>query len=127
MRTCESGRLPLTASMRATLTLNLLIDSCCRPSTGPPERLARGLMDIFAAGSQARSSRPWCGVVVLVFVQEAGDLPLHGARLQQVPDRAGAVEQLLLQLGWKGVPPHDDCGSEAAKNLLLVFRERRDV
>src|SRR5579871_5304123 len=113
MRTCESGRPPLRASMRATLTLNFLIDSCCRPSTEPAA--CRTLMEIFAAGgSQARSSRPWRRVVVLVVVQEAGDLPLHGAPLRQVPDRAGAVEQLLLQLGRKGVPPHDDCGSEAA-------------
>src|SRR5690348_12349330 len=31
MQTCESARLPVAASMRATLILNLLIDSSCRP------------------------------------------------------------------------------------------------
>src|SRR5690349_12274853 len=69
----------------------------------------------------------WLGgwVTVLVVVQEAGDLSLHRARLQPVTDGAGGVKQILLQLGRKGVPLHDNRGSEATKNLLLVFRRGR--
>src|SRR5277367_589219 len=61
--------------------------------------------------------------IVLMFVQEPGDLSSQLRRGQQLTHRSGRVKELPLKFGGNRVPLHDDRSAEASKNMLLFRGE----
>jgi hypothetical protein len=59
--------------------------------------------------------------VVLVLVQEAGNLSSQRGRLQHVPQRTCGIEQLAFELRRDRVPLHDDGRPKTSKDMLLDF------
>src|SRR5580704_3768992 len=62
-------------------------------------------------------------LVVLMLVQEPGDLSSQRRRIQEIAHRSGRVEKLALKFGRQRVPLHDDGGAQAAKNTLFFGDE----
>ena len=54
-------------------------------------------------------------------VQKASDLSSQSRSVRQLTHGAGIVEEFSLQLCGQGIPPHDQRGPEASKDMLLVF------
>src|SRR6266566_5695143 len=71
-----------------------------------------------SANSRADLPSP-LSLVVLMLVQEAGDLSPQRGNVGQVAHGTGTIEELPLQLFRYGVPLHYDRRSQASKNVLL--------
>ena len=60
-----------------------------------------------------------------MLVKESGDLALQLGRVTQLTHGNGVFKEFALDICGQIVPLHDDCGPEAAQNMLLFLGKRR--